>query len=162
MKKHVLFAAILALVGGQASALSCIRPDPIMTFKELAAAPENYFVLYGEMTFDEALLPPGVSALPTAAPDPIAAQFRGKGLTRQGFTSDYISPVTLEVTCLGSWCGGARSGGDAIYFVEAKDPPVTMVAGPCGGRIFTDPSQEVLDMLVSCMQGGPCSPQPLQ
>lgn len=160
--RAIFMVVCLMWLATQANALSCARPDPIMTFKELAAAPENYFVLYGEMKFDEALLPPGVSALPTAVPDPIPAQFRGKGLTRRGFTSDYISPVTLDVSCLGSWCGSARSGGDAIYFVEAKEPPVTMRAEPCGGRIFADPSQDVLDMLVSCMQGGPCSPQPLQ
>ncbi|MEM9786562.1 MAG: hypothetical protein AAF801_08675 [Pseudomonadota bacterium] len=160
--RSILLASSFALLAGQGHALSCIRPDPIATFKQLAGAPENYFVLYGEMIFDEGLLPPAVSDLPVAAPDPIPAQFRGKGLTRQGFTSDYISPVTLEIGCAGPWCGSARSGGGAIYFVEAKDPPVTMVAGACGGRIFTDPSQAVLDMLVSCMQGGPCSSQPLQ
>ncbi len=160
--RPMIFAAMLAMIGAQANALSCMRPDPITTFKQVAAAPENYFVLYGELTFDEGLLPPSVSDLPTAAADPIPAYFRGKGLTRRGFTSDYISPVTLEIGCAGPWCGSARSGGNAIYFVEAKAPPVTMVAGPCGGRIFTDPSQEVLDMLVSCMQGGACSPQSLQ
>ena len=160
--RSAVFAALLTVIGGHAHALSCIRPDPIMTFKQLAAAPENYFVLYGELTFDEDLLPSGGSDRPVGAPAPLPAQFRGTGLTKQGFTSTYISPVTLEIGCAGPWCGSARSGGNAIYLVAAPDPPVTMVAGACGGRIFADPSQEVLDMLASCMQGGACSSQPLQ
>jgi hypothetical protein len=158
--KQILLAAALAMISGQAHALSCMRPDPIETFQQVAAAPESYYVLYGELTFDETLLPPGVLDNQARSPDPIPAQFSGKGLTQQGFTSDYVSPVTLQISCAGPWCGSARSGGNAIYFVEATNPPVTMIAGACGGRIFEDPPQAVLDMLTSCMQGGACSPQP--
>lgn len=160
--KSLLLAAALATVSAQAQALSCMRPDPIATFQQLAAAPESYFVLYGELTFDEADLPEGVSMNQFREPDPIAARFEGKGLTREGFTNDYYSDVTLQVGCAGPWCGSARSGVDAIYFVAATDPPVTMQAGPCGGMIFEEPSDAVLEMLTSCMQGGACSPQPLQ
>lgn len=160
--KPILFATALAMISGQAHALSCMRPDPIETFQRVAAAPESYFVLYGELTFDETLLPPGVGDNNTRAPAPIPAQFRGMGLTRDGFTSSYVSPVTLQIGCAGPWCGSAKSGGDALYFVQADEPPVTMVAGPCGGMIFPDPSDAVLDMLTSCMQGGACSSQPLQ
>lgn len=160
--KHLLLAAMIATVAGQVHALSCIRPDPIETFQRLAAAPESYFVLYGEMTFDEAELPAGVSMDQFRAPDPISARFEGKGLTRAGFTNDYVSDVTLQIGCAGPWCGSARSGVDAVYFVAATDPPVTMQAGPCGGMIFEEPSDAVLEMLTTCMQGGACSPQPLQ
>ncbi|MEL7180414.1 MAG: hypothetical protein AAFN63_11330, partial [Pseudomonadota bacterium] len=59
--KSLLLAATLAMIAGQSHALSCIRPDPIETFKRVAAAPESYFVLYGKLTFDEAELPSGVS-----------------------------------------------------------------------------------------------------
>ena len=160
--KPIFLAAFLAVISGQAHALSCMRPDPIMTFKQVAAAPENYFVLYGELTFDEDLLPDTSTDIRERAVDPIPGQFRGKGLTRNGFTSDYISPVNLEIGCVGPWCGSARSGGDALYFVQATDVPVTMIAGACGGMIFPEPSQAVLDMLTSCMQGGACSSQSLQ
>ncbi|PJI93095.1 hypothetical protein BC777_1963 [Yoonia maricola] len=160
--KPVLLAAALAAVAGPGHALSCMRPDPIETFQRLAAAPESYFVLYGRLTFDEADLPAGVSMDQSREPGPIAARFEGKGLTRQGFTNDYYSDVTLQIGCAGPWCGSARSGIDAVYFVEATDPPVTMRAGACGGMIFEEPSDAVLEMLTSCMQGGACSAQPLQ
>lgn len=160
--KQILCAAILAMISGQAHALSCIRPDPIETYKRVAAAPENYFVLYGELTFDESLVSAGTRTLSDPLPAPIAADFDGTGLTKQGFTASYVSPVTLEIQCIANWCGSASSGGDALYFVKAGDPPVTMVAEACSSMIFPDPSQAVLDMLTSCMQGGACLAQPLQ
>ncbi|MFQ1699375.1 hypothetical protein ACJ5NV_02155 [Loktanella agnita] len=161
MKSFTLALALSALAT-QSAALSCMRPDPVETFNRVAAAPDDYYVLYGQLTFDTDALPEAVSQIPVAEPDPIDAFFRGKGLTRQGFTSDYISPAALQVTCAGSWCGSARSGVDALYFVRADGAPVTMEAGACGGMIFEQPDQATLNMMVSCMQGGECSPQPLQ
>lgn len=154
--KPTLLALCLTLLAQQAIALSCIRPDPIDTFQRVAVAPEPYFVLYGQLTFDEGDLPPGVLDAPEGAPATILAQFRGKGLTLDGFTADYISPAVLQVTCLGPWCGAAQSGVDAIYFVRADKTPVEMEAGPCGGMIFEQPDEATLEMLVSCMRGGPC------
>lgn len=158
--KATALALSFAAVAGQAAALSCIRPDPIATFNRVAAAPEDYYVLYGTLTFDEGALPAGVSdkAFADATPDPIPAFFRGKGLTREGFVSDYISPAVLQVSCAGPWCGSARSGVDAVYFVRADTDPVQMEAGACGGMIFEEPGQDVLAALTACMQGGDCRP----
>lgn len=160
--KQIILALCLTALAGQAAALSCVRPDPVATFNRLANAPEGYFVLYGELTFDEDALPAGMGQGRADAPALIPAFFRGKGLQRDGFTSDYIAPAELLVTCAGPWCGSARSGIDAVFFVRADSDPVQMVADPCGGMIFADPSQDVLDMLTTCMQGGTCSAQPFQ
>lgn len=158
--KTTALTMILALLGGQAHALSCLRPDAVETFQRLAVAEESYFVLYGELMFDESALPNRTDDVfqNSVSPDPIDGRFVGKGLTSAGFTNTYISDVILQVGCAGPWCGSARSGGEAVYFVPASDPPVTMQAGPCGGMIFPDPSPAVLDMLTSCMQGGTCTP----
>jgi hypothetical protein len=157
--KTFIFASILAFISGQAHALSCLRPDPIATFQQLAAEPESYFVLYGTLTFDERALPQGNNSFENITPpDPIPARFEGKGLSKAGFATPYISRATLQVTCAGPWCGSARSGAQAIYFVPASDPPVTMQASACGGMVFEDPTPDVLEMLTSCMQGGTCTP----
>ncbi|MCK0096091.1 hypothetical protein MWU60_10965 [Yoonia sp. F2084L] len=158
--KSLLLAAALATVSAQAQALSCMRPDPIRTFQQVAAAPESYYVLYGQLRFDEADLPVRDLSQQLRNPEPITARFEGKGLTRQGFTSDYQSDVMLQIDCASIWCGGARSGVDAVYFVRVTEPLVTMYATPCGDMIFEEPSQATLDMLTTCMQGGDCSPQP--
>lgn len=160
--KPVMFAALLAMFSGQAHALSCMRPDPIETFQQLAAATESYFVLYGTLSFDEDDLPAGVSYENTRNPDPIPGRFVGKGLTVNGFTNTYVGQVNLQVGCAGPWCGSARSGIEAVYFVPASERPVSLQAGPCGGMIFEEPSEEVLSMLTTCMQGGTCTPIPFE
>ncbi len=160
--KPLLLASALAMICGQAQALSCMRPDPISTFQRVAAAPEGYYVLYGALSFDEDDLPRGSNTMQDQVIDPIPAQFRGKSLSQDGFVRDYVSPVLLQVNCLSIWCGSAQSGVDAVYFVEATEAPVTMQADPCGDMIFYEPTEAVLDMLTSCMKGDTCSPEPLQ
>lgn len=156
MIRAVFLAATCMLIANQSVALSCMRPDPIDSFQRFAAAPERYFVLYGTLTFDEDLLPETDMINQTRDPDPIPGRFVGKGLTQDGFTSDYIGSVNLQVTCAGPWCGGAASGGEAVFFVPFTEPPVSLIAEPCGSMIFPEPSQATLDMLTSCMQGGTC------
>lgn len=158
--KKALAAAALVVISGQAQALSCLRPDPIATFQQLAAAPESYFVLMGELTFDESLLPEAVSHNRISDPAPIPAYFAGKGLTQDGFVNDYYGNVTLQITCAGPWCGSASSGMEAVFFVPASDPPVTIEAGPCGGLVFQQITPATVDMLTSCMAGGTCTPLP--
>ncbi|MGJ8622720.1 MAG: hypothetical protein ACSHW1_08070 [Yoonia sp.] len=161
MKIGVL-ATALALLAGQASALSCLRPDPVETFQRLAAAPESYFVLYGTLSFDESALPGGMRMDQNAGmPDPVPGRFVGKGLSTSGFTIPYVTNVMVQATCAGPWCGSARSGGEAVYFVPSGPAPVSLQATPCGDMIFPDPSPAVLEMLTSCMQGGTCELVPL-
>lgn len=155
---RTLLTSVLILATTQVSALSCMRPDPIMTFQFLASEPEPYFVIYGTLDFDAALLPPALSDDQMRIIGPIPAQFTGKGLSGAGFVTDYVSPVSLQITCAGQWCGAAQSGVSSVIFVEASEAPVTITAGPCGGRIFENPSDAVLQTLTRCMQGGPCSP----
>ena len=151
--KLVLFAASLVCFAAQAQALRCVHPEPVRRCADIAAAPEDYYVLYGTLTFDETALPQGMRATGAPLPAPITAQFTGKGLTHSGFTSDYVSPAILQIDCMANYCGTAQSGIEALYFVRASQTPVTMTAGPCGGMIFAEPSQAVLDQMTACMQG---------
>lgn len=161
--KTVITAALLIALGSQSYALSCMRPDPIETFQRLAAASESYFVLHGRFTFDESDLPAGVNDFQqTDDPAPIPGWFEGQGLSQDGFVTPYQGQVQLQVTCAGPWCGSARSGSEAIYFVPFTQPPVSLQADPCGGMIFYDPTPAVLAMLTSCMQGSTCAPIPAQ
>ena len=158
MRPTVILSTTLALLAaGQASALSCIRPDPAMTFNHVASVPEPWFILLGELTFDEALLPEPDLSNPDQSYAPIPASFRGKGLTKAGFTSEYVSPVQVQIECAGPWCGSAVSGGEALYFVRADSDPATIVASPCGEYVFPDPTPEVIDRLTGCINAGLCA-----
>ncbi|SFR31652.1 hypothetical protein SAMN04488005_0130 [Yoonia tamlensis] len=152
--KKVTLTLTFALMAGQLQALSCMRPDPVAAFAQIAQAPEPYYVLYGRLSFDETALPAGFRDTFDGEPAPIPARFEGKGLTNAGFTSDFISPAQLQVECAANYCGTAQSGIDALFFVRADQTPVTMIAGPCGGMIFPEPSQALRDQITACMQGG--------
>lgn len=160
--KPIILAAVCATLAGQVQALSCLRPDPIRTFQEVAAAQEPYYLLYGTLTFDESALPPTMRQDTGGAVDPIPATFNGHALTSNGFTTDFDALAQVQVGCVANWCGTAQSGGDALYFVRADQDPLTIEARPCGGMIFDAPSQAVLDRLTACMQGGDCSAQPFE
>lgn len=142
--------------------MSCMAPDAVQTFQFLNADPDPYFVIHGTLDFDPDLLPPAVADENQRNVPLIPARFTGKGLSAAGFVTDYISDVTLQVTCAGPWCGSATSGTEVVIFVPATDPPVMVEASPCGAYIFENPTQATLDALTTCMQGGPCSAQPLQ
>jgi hypothetical protein len=156
-KSTAAIAVAMLVMSGQAQALSCLPADAVRTFAELDAAPEAYIVLHGTLTFDESTLPPFVQDEPFDAPSPIPAEFNGKGLTADGFTVDRATPMLLQLTCAGPWCGTAQSGQEAIIFVPVSEAPMTVTVGPCGGQFFPDPAPETLAMLTTCMQGGDCS-----
>ncbi|SFS21027.1 hypothetical protein [Yoonia litorea] len=158
MIRLLITTVLCAAFATQSVALSCLRPDPIETFKRLAAAEESYFVLRGTLTFDEAALPPSVGDNDMAQPDPIPGFFVGSGLSKQGFTTDYVGNVLLQVNCAGPWCGSARSNVEAVWFVPFSDPPAILQADPCGSMTFFEPTDAVVTMLESCMADGTCVP----
>ena len=154
--RKIILSILLTSLAGQAAALSCMRPDPIALFNEIAEQETPYFVLWGTLDFDETLLPESFDNDRIGDTAPIPAQFSGLGLTGGGFVGPYDVPAQLQIQCFGPWCGGAADGMEAIFFVPASDSTITIYADPCGGRVFPDPAQDVLIMLESCMSGGTC------
>ncbi len=151
--RALILAAMVALVAGQVSALSCMRPDPLAAFAQAAASDDTYYVLYGTLDFDASKQPQGVQNAPRD-PAPIPAFFRGHGLTTAGFTSRFDAPVTLQISCAGPWCGQATPHKAAVIFARVSGDQVLVEVGPCGGRVFPEPTRAVRDALTQCMSGG--------
>lgn len=146
------YAAMIALIAGQASALSCMRPDPVSAYQQAADAQGVYYVLYGALDFDAIELPKGVENNPRA-PAPISAMFHGNGLSPEGFNLRFDQPVTVQPICAGPWCGQVAPHTAAIVFVQALDDHLLLEVGPCGGQVFEQPSQADLDAMVQCANG---------
>lgn len=158
---RVSAAVFATLLSGQAAALSCMPPDPRATFLSLMEVEQPYYILYGRLQFDTSLLPSFVEE-GTPEPAAIAARFSGKGLTATGFDADFIRDVTLQPVCFGPWCGGAPADVATLYFAKVNGDVVTIEADPCGGTVFPEPSDEMLDAMTACISGGPCTaPEPL-
>ena len=145
-------AIVLALIAGQAAALSCMRPDPVRTFKQIEDIPTPYYVLYGTLDFDASKQPRGVINK-ERNPAPIPAQFSGFGLNTNGFTTPYNAQVTLQPTCAGPWCGSQTPDVKSLFFAKVEGDSVTITAGPCGGTAFADPSAAMLADMTACMNG---------
>ncbi|QQA42639.1 hypothetical protein [Pelagovum pacificum] len=155
----LILATASLLAATQASALSCLRPDPATAFQRAADASEEYVVLNGTFTFDETAMPGDVTPDgPEAPPAHVPATFSGNYLTADGFVETYEGPLTLAPVCAGPWCGSLDAPADMLAFALLQDGAMTVEISPCYDMVFTDPSREALMKVVSCMQGGDCSP----
>ncbi len=137
---------------GQALALSCVAPDPIQSFARAADASEPHIVVHGDFAFDAAAMPRGdVSDPPASAA--VTARFTGMGLTSDGFTTPLSIPVTLDVVCQLTWCGGLARGTAQLAFLERRDDGFHLTLNPCPGNAFADPDAATLETIVACMTG---------
>lgn len=157
--RRMVLALCMCAIGSQSAALSCMQPEPMLTFNQVLNAPEPFYVLHGTLRFAQKDLPPRMRDGGGAAPDPVPADFSGTFLTADGFTNDLDMAVNLQVSCTGPWCGAAQSGVEALFFVPVTDGTVTIVADPCASLIFPNPAPAVLAAITACMQGGDCSTQ---
>ena len=150
--KPLVVAGMIALIAGQASALSCIQPDPVRAFQQAAGSDVTYYVLYGTLDFEAAKQPKGVVNEPRR-PDPIPAFFRGSGLSDSGFDLPFETAVTVQPLCAGSWCGATAPHTPALIFAQVHDDQILVEVGPCGGQVFLEPTVAVLDKMTQCMNG---------
>jgi hypothetical protein len=158
--KHAL-ALIAALAAPQAQALSCMRPDPILTLQQVMADPDPWVVLLGDLTYDDADVPPPWDAANANPPDyaPFAAMFNGQGLSPAGFDRPFTGQVLMQIQCTGPWCGGPP--GQAAFLIFARvlpDGRYSIPLSPCAQHVFGVPDPSVQHAIVDCLNGGPCEP----
>ena len=156
--KTFLTSMALVLAAGPALALSCLRPDVARTYSQASEAEQAYVVVRGELRFDEARLPENGGTNQDRRVVTIPARLEGKSLSRAGFTTPFARDITLEVSCLGPWCGGAQSGVEYLAFLEKHGRNLVMVAEPCGSWAFPEPSAEQVKQVETCMGGLECVP----
>ena len=153
-------ALTAALVGAQASALSCMRPDVARSFQWAAEADESYVVLLGQFDFDAPRQSNSDRNAPKTASVP--AQFNGQSLGANGFQANAPLDVTLEFSCAGPWCGSLPdTGEDILAFVERGPDGYVLTVGPCYGTAFVSPSESDVQRVEACMRGDGCEEGPM-
>ena len=154
--RALALAAAFGCSAAPALALSCLAPDPVRSFRTAQASEAPYIVVHGVFEFDEGALPRshGTAASPEGAA--ITAQFAGQGLTRDGFTTDLSIPVTLNVQCLGPWCGGISPEIPHLAFLERRDGGYHLSVSACPQDAFANPDPATLDAMTACLNGGEC------
>ena len=145
-----LTAATVALMAGEASALSCLRPEVTRAFADADASEERYVVVLGTLTFDQSALPTDTM---TGEETQVPARFEGMSLTEDGFTVPTARDVTLLASCAGPWCGTATAGQEILAFMSADDGYVIEVDA-CFSQVFAEPTPEQIDTVTGCMADG--------
>ncbi|MDF1727423.1 MAG: hypothetical protein P1U53_06705 [Sulfitobacter sp.] len=143
-----------------ALALSCLVPSVERSFQQYDAAREQYLVVHGRLTLDESALP---QTLMTDQQPPqmtrLPAELSGKSLSQAGFQLPFDQAVTLEVACLGPWCGSAQDGTDVLAFVRKDAAGYAIEIDPCGGALFVAPKLRQLEAVEDCLKGEACEPK---
>ena len=149
--------ALLAVTAGPALSLSCMKPDPARSYTQAAEAEEAYLVVHGKLSHNPDAVPERKSG---EQPISFPATLTGAFLQADGFHGAFAAPLTVTVDCAMTWCGEApESSVDVLAYLQETPTGYALTLGPCGGWMFTDPTTEDLDRVVSCHTGGDCTPQ---
>ena len=152
----IAFLLVLALPV-EALALSCLRPTVDGSFARYDASAETYVVVHGRLTLNESKLPDGMTQdPPPPALTRVPARLRGTVLSKDGFLLPFQQKLTLEVACLGPWCGGAKNGSDVLAFIRKDEDGYAIEVSPCGGAIFSEPDKEMLQQAQQCLLTRAC------
>ena len=150
---------LLALCAASPSfALSCQRWNTADAYKTAAEARERYIIVIGTLSFEAAALPKASQARPNDTPPMtrIPARLRGTALGTKAFDIRYDQEVTLDVSCLGPWCGRVAPDTELIAFVERTDAGDRVQISPCAGWIFVNDIPARRRQILACHTGGTC------
>ena len=146
----------LTLAAGQASALSCLRPDPLTSFGAASASELPYILLSGTITV--------AGAIPSEITGPLdlPARLTGNGLTEEGFTAPFDEEIRLSLTCAGPFCGTLPGTEPVLVYAHVDEGAPVVDLAPCGEWVFPAPDAALSETLAACLRGETCSAQPLE
>ncbi|RYH04072.1 hypothetical protein EU805_01485 [Salipiger sp. IMCC34102] len=149
MRTLLIAAALLA--AGPATALSCLRPDPLASFDMAAQSELPYLVLSGRIT------PIGAPPAEDQA-GAYAARLTGEGLAYEGLTVPFDETVTLDLQCNGPWCGVPPGDDPVLVFARVDGERPLIELDPCSTWVFPAPDRQTEEALAQCLTDGACSP----
>lgn len=155
---RVLISAVMAMsFATQAVALSCMPADVASSYKDAAKAEESFVIAVGRFDFDTEKLPKRPIDNNNPPSTETASTFIGSLFTGRDFGFETELDVTVEVRCSGPWCGWMPPDEKVLAFIEERDDGYHLSVAPCPGRVYANPTDEELDQVVSCHQGGDCT-----
>ena len=148
---------ILALIAPlPALALSCIAPTVERSFDQFAAAEDDYVIVDGTLAFDPTRMPKGMTEVNPPEMTRVPATMSGMSMDVLGSFEPFNEKITLEVLCIGPWCGGISQDTWTMAFLRRTENSYALVISPCGGTYFIEPTDEQVETAQRCMRNGTC------
>lgn len=155
--RFIALAASL-LVPAQAFALSCLEPTVEFSYASAAESSQSYVLGVGTLVFDQSLMPKStVGVLRPELVTRVPATIKGKVFTGKGFDQEFETDIEMVVQCIQSWCPVVQSETEQLVFLQDTETALELAVDPCGGAAFADPTQEMLDQVLTCFTEGNCS-----
>jgi hypothetical protein len=156
MRLGLVLAGLIALAQ-PAFALSCRAPDIERDYQTAAQSDDTYIIVKGDLFFDEAELPDRTDQQASRKRHSvdIPGWLDGHSMTRDGFTKRFKRDITLRVSCLGPWCGGAEKG-DHLAFLKQEERQWVMQISPCPVMTYATSTVELEQKALSCFRGEGC------
>jgi hypothetical protein len=152
---------ISLIVPAQAFALSCMKPSVEFSYATAAESDETYLLGTGTLVFDPTLMPRSTIGLERPAKiTRIPAKISGNAFTGAGFDQPFETEIEMVVRCMQSWCPAITSGQEHLVFLKENEVSYELAIDPCGGALFSDPTAEMLDQVITCFKDGNCSSDP--
>ncbi len=182
MKKFSWITALLVFVAQvptTANALSCRKPDPVITMGYALERGTPFTLLEGSVSNprdrkpEDVKFPEGTSERERKALSKHRKtgydevyDFKGVRLSADAPPEAIQTVLTIRVRCTGPWCGkfpprspqGNSPDGRALFIAEGTaDDGYIVKVGPCGGQVFSTPlpPQTILE-LRKCMSPSEC------
>lgn len=145
---------VLCLIGAQAQALSCVRPNVAQTFNAKQAASETYALMVGTVKLTRKP-PKYVQGQPRSAKALVAGRYVG----RKGLSVTQTVPVTVQTHCAASWCGGFPSDmqEDVIMYLRQTADGAVIDIHACPNGFGQSATPERVTLLQKCLRRGKCS-----
>ena len=154
----------LSLVGGSASALSCVEWPIENAYTRAAASEEVFNIFKGRLTFDQTKVDDfkvydanDFSSERHTKSIRINATVDGYALGKRSFSTgaQVQTPVILEVGCIFDNCSYVPNDREIILFTRLEGDDRVAYFDACGGDSYSLTSENEKTLL-SCHRGGTC------
>ncbi len=153
MKTLIAFAMIT--LAGPVQALSCMPLTPQNLFIWADTAEESYVPVYGSFNVPKIKRPkPSKTLMPKGYE--VQGSFDGKFVTKTGLTKPVQFPVTVNVTCVASWCGRPPTSDLSVAVLEKTEEGYVYHAHACPSSSLVDPDRAHLRTFRKCLRGADC------
>ena len=157
--RSLALGAALALSTSSAFALSCAQPQIERSFNSWVDAEETYYIGVGSLKSTSALPEIPRQHFPSndfGKKEPFSASYLFTGELLDGDQGYPVElPITINVSCIGPWCGGFPKEGTtglmALRGVGLLN--LTLDIHACPGAIFP---AEVEPTVSACIRAGRC------